>query len=141
MATLRQCPTLWTEIVAGRKCCEENLATFATFFPQQYNFSHFATFSSRNLQSKSSIHQKWIVPLCDKLLFCWSCYTCLISSFWIPVKKCCRGKSVSFKVFLGNFGEQTIKAKILYSFCFHSKLFIVTFIDCNFFWKMNPCNI
>ena len=58
VATLRQCPTLWTEIVAGRKCCEENLATFATFFPQQYNFSHFASFSSRNLQSKSSIHQK-----------------------------------------------------------------------------------
>ena len=39
-----------------------------------------------------------------------------------------------FKVFLGNFGEQTTKAKVLFSFCFHSKLFIATFIVCNFFF-------
>ena len=38
-----------------------------------------------------------------------------------------------FKVFLRNLGEQTTKAKILCSFCFHSKLFIATFIVCNFF--------
>ena len=39
-----------------------------------------------------------------------------------------------FKVFWGNFGEQTTKAKVLFSFCFHSKLFIATFIVCNFFF-------
>ena len=38
-----------------------------------------------------------------------------------------------FKVFLGNFGKQTTKAKTLCLFCFHSKLFITTFIACNFF--------
>ena len=46
-----------------------------------------------------------------------------------------------FRVLLENLGEQTTKAKILCSFCFHSKMFIVTFIACNFFWKMNPHNI
>ena len=42
------------EIVAGRKCCEENLATFTIFLPQQYNLSQFASFSSHNLYSKGS---------------------------------------------------------------------------------------
>ena len=43
-------------------------------------------------------------------------------------------------MFSGNFGEQTTTAKILCSFCFHSKLSIATFIACNSLWKMNSRN-
>ena len=81
VATLKQCPTL---IACGhfkamsyfmdRNCCGkkmlrgENVARKISqlsqlFLPQQYDFSQFASFSSRNLQSKDSIYQKWIVHL------------------------------------------------------------------------------
>ena len=39
---------------------------------------------------------------------------------------------INFLIFFA-LSKQTTKAKILCSFCFHSKLFIATFIACNFF--------
>ena len=80
---------------------------------------------------------------CNKLLF-WK--TCLLKLFYVydffilnSRQKVLLRQFPQFKVFLGN--KQTTKAKILCSFCSHSKLFIVQFIACNVFWKMNPRSI
>ena len=82
--------------------------------------------------------------LCNKLLF-WK--TCLLKLLYVygffflnSRQKVLLNQVCQFKVFSGNFGEQTTTAKILCSFCFHSKLFIATFIACNSFWKMNSRN-
>ena len=140
------------------------------FLPQQYSFSQFASFSSCNLFffPKSPgllifwyfLHFAYFLIILAKLLkFHPICFSssfikylekfhspspCLLS-IWVnsklPVYFLPPPHPRQFKVFLGNFGEQTTKAKILCSFCFHSKLFITTFIACNCFWKMNPRNI
>ena len=82
--------------------------------------------------------------LCNKPLF-WK--TCLLKLLYVygffflnSRQKVLLKQVCQFKVFSGNFGEQTATAKILCSFCFHSKLFIATFIACNSFWKMNSRN-
>ena len=54
------------KIVAGRKCCEENLATFATFFPQQYSLSQFDFFRIPHPAPYSNPPSQ---PLSPRLLF------------------------------------------------------------------------